>query len=61
PIGGGQQRVAAHAPLAEMTHYATALRSITQGRGNFTMELLDYEQMPPHEADKVIAANGNHS
>lgn len=54
PIGGGRQRVRAHAPLAEMQHYATALRSITQGRGTFTMEVLQYEQVPPHEAQKVI-------
>jgi len=54
PIGGGMQRVTAQAPLAEMTHYATALRSITQGRGTFTMNLLDYEQVPPHEAQKII-------
>lgn len=54
PVGNGKQRVRAHAPLAEMTHYATALRSITQGRGSFSMTLLDYEQMPPHDAQKVI-------
>ena len=54
PVGAGRQRVQAQAPLAEMTHYATALRSITQGRGMFSMTLLDYEQMPPHEAQKVI-------
>jgi elongation factor G len=57
PIGGGQQRVRAHAPLSEMTHYATVLRSITQGRGAFSMSLLDYEQMPSHEAQKVIEAS----
>lgn len=57
PIGGGMQRVQAQAPLAEMTHYATALRSITQGRGSFTMSLLDYEEVPSHEAQKVIAAH----
>lgn len=54
PVGGGKQRVMAHAPLAEMTHYATALRSITQGRGSFSMVLLDYEPMPTNEAQKVI-------
>lgn len=54
PIGGGRQRVMAHAPLAELGHYATVLRSITQGRGSFSMSLLDYEQMPPHDAQKVI-------
>lgn len=57
PIGGGRTRIMAHAPLAEMTHYATALRSITQGRGSFTMTLLDYEQVPPHEAQKIIDAS----
>jgi elongation factor G len=56
PIGGGMQRVQAQAPLSEMGHYATALRSITQGRGSFTMSLLDYEQVPPHEAQKVVQA-----
>jgi elongation factor G len=54
PIGGGRQRVMAQAPLAGMGHYATVLRSITQGRGTFTMSLLDYEQMPPNEAQKII-------
>jgi elongation factor G len=57
PIGGGRTRIMAHAPLAEMTHYATALRSITQGRGSFTMTLLDYEQVPPHEAQKIVDAS----
>ena len=56
-IGGGQTRIMAHAPLAEMTHYATALRSITQGRGAFTMTLLNYEQMPPYEAQKVMESS----
>jgi elongation factor G len=54
PIGAGRQRVMAQAPLAGMGHYATVLRSITQGRGTFSMSLLDYEQMPPNEAQKII-------
>lgn len=57
PISSGQQRVMAQAPLAEMQHYATALRSITQGRGAFTMSLLSYEEVPPHEAQKIIDAH----
>ncbi|HLJ65794.1 MAG TPA: elongation factor G [Chloroflexota bacterium] len=57
PIGGGRQRVMAQAPLAEMTHYATVLRSITQGRGTFSMSLLAYEQVPPHEAQKIVEAH----
>ena len=35
----GQQRITAQVPMAEMLHYATDLRSITQGRGTFSMEL----------------------
>jgi elongation factor G len=57
PVGGGRTRILAHAPLAEMTRYATALRSITQGRGSFSMTLLDYEQVPPNEAQKIIDAS----
>ncbi len=57
PVGGGRQRVMAHAPMAEMLHYATVLRSITQGRAVFTMTLLNYEQLPPYEAQKIIDAH----
>jgi elongation factor G len=57
PVGAGRQRVMAHAPLAELGHYATVLRSITQGRGSFSMNLLDYEQVPPHEAQKIMDAS----
>jgi elongation factor G len=56
PIGAGRQRVMAHAPMSELGHYATVLRSITQGRGSFSMTLLDYEQVPPHEAQKIVEA-----
>lgn len=59
PIGAGKQRVMAHGPLAELGHYATVLRSITQGRGTFSMSLLNYEQMPPHDAQKVIDAHAD--
>lgn len=57
PVGGGRQRVMTHAPMAEMLHYATVLRSITQGRAVFTMTLLNYEQLPPYEAQKIIDAH----
>jgi elongation factor G len=43
---GSLQAVQAHAPLAEMFGYATALRSLTQGRGTFTMEFDYYAQVP---------------
>ena len=54
--GAGMQRVRAHVPMAEMAHYATSLRSITQGRGSFHMKVLDYEQVPAHIADRVVEA-----
>ena len=47
---GAVQAVRAHAPLAEMFGYATTLRSLTQGRGTFTMEF-DYYA----EAEKVLS------
>src|SRR5579884_4157235 len=54
PSGPGMQRVKAHVPMAEMGHYATALRSITQGRGSFRMEILDYERVPAHVAERIV-------
>lgn len=43
----GTQLITAYVPQAEMLHYATDLRSITQGRGSFTMEPARYEEVPP--------------
>jgi len=43
---GALQAVQAHAPLAEMFGYATGLRSLTQGRGTFTMEFDYYAEIP---------------
>ncbi len=51
---GDYQVVRAIAPLAEMYRYAIDLRSITQGRGDFTMEFRDYEEVPAQIAEKVI-------
>ncbi len=45
----------AHVPLAQMFGYATTLRSITQGRGNFTMEFAKYEEVPTNVAEEVKA------
>jgi len=42
--------------MAEMLRYTTELRSITGGRGVFTMEHSHYEQVPPHIAEGVIAS-----
>jgi elongation factor G len=53
----GRQRVAAKVPLAEILRYATDLTSMTGGRGQFTMELDHYEEVPAQNAEKIIAAS----
>lgn len=53
----GHSIVSAHVPLAEMLHYTTHLRSMTGGRGVFSMEFDHYETVPPHLAQDVIAAH----
>ena len=53
---GELQRVIGEAPLSEMFKYATDLRSMTQGRGSFTMKFERYEEVPANEAKKVIEA-----
>ncbi|MBC3797198.1 elongation factor G [Acetobacterium tundrae] len=55
PTSGGKQRILAEAPLAEMFKYATELRSMTQARGEFSMEFVRYEEAPILNAEKVIA------
>ena len=45
-------------PLAEMFGYATSLRSNTQGRGNFTMTLDHYAEVPKSIAEEIIKKNG---
>ena len=44
----------AQAPLSEMSGYATALRSISQGRASFYMEPSHYEEVPKNIAEKLI-------
>jgi elongation factor G len=55
PLGAGKTRIRAQVPRAEMTRYSIDLRSITGGRGVFTMSFSHYEEVPSHLADKVIA------
>ncbi|MEK7610626.1 MAG: elongation factor G [Patescibacteria group bacterium] len=46
--------IRAKVPLAEMFGYVTTLRSMTEGRGTFTMEFDSYAIIPPNVADKII-------
>jgi elongation factor G len=52
--GGGKQRIRALAPQSEMTRYAIELRSMTHGRGAFTLRFDHYDEVPQHLAEKVI-------
>src|SRR5947209_18658866 len=51
---GDTQTVKARVPLAEMLTYGSTLRSITQGRGSFHMEMSHYEEVPRNLQDKII-------
>lgn len=54
----GKQRIEALVPMVEMARYATALRSITQGRGTFKTRFSHYEEMPAALAQAIVAASG---
>jgi len=56
---GGVAKVTAKVPLAEMFGYATDIRSMTQGRGVFTMEFSHYDEVPRNVAETIIKAKGN--
>jgi elongation factor G len=53
--GGGINIIEAQVPLAEILRYAIDLKSITQGRGSYKVELSHYEEVPAHVAQKIIA------
>jgi elongation factor G len=55
--GENIQAIRSKVPLAEMFGYATRLRSMTQGRGTFTMELDHYAPVPEGLADKLLKSN----
>ncbi|MNW33807.1 Elongation factor G [compost metagenome] len=52
---GGAQIIRAKVPLSEMFGYSTTLRSGTQGRGVFSMELSHYEEVPKSIADEIVS------
>jgi elongation factor G len=55
--GKGWQAVHAQVPLAEIQEYAPGLRSMTSGRGTFTMKFDHYEEVPAQLAEKIIAGS----
>lgn len=56
PDPSGRTVIQAQAPLAEILRYATDLRSLTQGRGRFTMQFAHYEDVPAHLVTALIEA-----
>ena len=53
----GAQVINGFVPLSEMFGYSTDLRSKTQGRGNYSMEVAYYDEVPKNIAEKVTAKN----
>ena len=53
-VRGKMQVVRAHVPLAEVFKYATDLRSMTQGRGSYSMKFSAYEQVPQKIAMGIV-------
>ncbi len=51
---GGMQTVEAEVPMAEMSSYAIDLRSMTQGRGSFTLDFVRYAEAPANVQQKII-------
>jgi elongation factor G len=61
PLGmepkGSVTEIRAEAPMSEMLSYAPDLRSLTAGRGEYTMDLARYEEVPAHLAQQVVDAS----
>ncbi len=54
PCGAGEQVVEAEVPMGEMSSYAIDLRSMTQGRGSYSMKFVRYEEVPQMNQQKII-------
>ena len=52
---GGTTMIRAQVPLAKMFGYATAIRSLSQGRATYTMEFERYREMPAELAKEIIS------
>lgn len=55
PAEDGLQEIEAEVPMSEMFDFSTALRSLTQGRGSYTLDFARYEQLPKEKEAEVIA------
>ena len=54
PMPGGLQEIEGEAPMSEMSDFTTVLRSMTQGRGSFSLKFERYEQLPSNLEAQVI-------
>ena len=59
-MSSGTTVVKASVPLAEMTEYEPALKSMTRGRGSYTMELSHYDPVPQRLAEELVARFNSH-
>lgn len=55
PVGPGRQRIRVQVPEGEILRYSTDLRSMTQGRGTFSIRFDHYDEVPDHVAKQVAA------
>ena len=55
-VGGGEVEITALVPTSEVLRYAIDLRSMTGGRGRFTVRHSHYDPVPSHLVDKIVAA-----
>jgi len=53
-LPGSKSQVTGHVPLKEMYEFPKELRSMTQGRGSYTMEMSRYEEVPAHVAQALV-------
>ncbi len=60
PQAGGNQKINALVPMAEMLTYANQLHGLTSGRGLYSMEFSHYDEVPSHLAQKIIAERQAH-
>jgi elongation factor G len=60
PDGGGRTAITAMAPLAEVQRYATDLRSLTQGRGRFSMRFDHYDDLPALLSQALVESRKEH-